>query len=126
MLSLLANQAEALSSSRSVQEINLSVVQILLLPSIFWKYLRAICCRSRYRLWMQGGRLQKAENGSGGRGGRGGEKQRAFTKTVQSFSSVAVFFNSFIFLRSFPKRDDCCQNKALQQSRLKPDTALAP
>lgn len=52
-----------------------------------------------------------------------GREKRALAKMC-NFKSMRVFLNGSIFLSSFPKCSNCCQNKAHQQSHLKLGTTL--
>lgn len=47
-------------------------------------------------------------------------------QNMQSFSSAGVLLNGSIFLSSFPKCVNHCQNKAHRQGHLKPGMALKP
>lgn len=64
--------------------------------------------------------MKKADNDLG-EGGVEGTRQNA-----QCFSDAGVLLNGFIFLNSFPKCDNRCQNKTHQRGHLQQATALKP
>lgn len=64
--------------------------------------------------------MRRADNDLG-EGGVEGTRQNA-----QCFSDAGVLLNGFIFLNSFPKCNDRCQNKTHQRGHLQQATALKP